>query len=101
MSTTLAAQEGPPQESPPDPPPSLLQQFQEDLRQLRLDQEDELSDLRFQIESLEQEMDRMRQSSATPQRLNAFNPQITVFGDLVFDGSVASRLADAKHALGS
>jgi F-type H+-transporting ATPase subunit delta len=75
------------------------------------EREHELAEIRSAVELTDQQRDRLAAalSQATGRQVDVkvvVDPSIVGgavarVGDLVFDGSVASRLADAKHALGS
>jgi len=61
------------------------QELSKRLAELERRQREETEDLRFQIESLDQELDRARKAAAQPpaQSPSVFNPGITVFGNFL------------------
>ena len=74
--------------SPADPVPASRSLTDPDRSQdaaQRTAQDADVDDLTFRVESLELELERLRREAATPppQQANRFNPQITVFGNLL------------------
>jgi hypothetical protein len=73
---------GTPHQEPTEPP--TVEELQRRLEELRREQEDEIEELRFDVETLEAELAQATRGQApTAQRENVFNPAITVFANFL------------------